>query len=221
MWSSLNKDILKLYFIMGSVNANSPLDVVEAALQGGITCFQLREKGNGALEGNEKYLFAEKCKELCQRYNVPFIINDDVELAIALNADGVHIGQEDEKAEVVRELLGPSKLLGVSVHNPDEAYIALKNGADYVGMGPVYPTSSKSDAKAPAGTSMIKRVAQLYPNLPIVGIGGITENNLTPVIEAGSLGVAVISAIASSEQPAEKAKGFLEKVNGALRRARR
>ncbi len=205
---------------MGSMNAKSPLDVLEAALQGGITCFQLREKGDHSLQGNEKYLFAKKCKELCQRYNVPFIINDDVELAIALNADGIHIGQEDEKAEVVRELIGPTKILGVSVHNPDEAFIAFKNGADYVGMGPVYPTSSKSDAKAPAGTSMIKRVAQLYPSLPIVGIGGITESNFTPVIKAGGLGVAVISAIASSEQPAEIAKGFLEKINSSLRRAR-
>ena len=194
---------LQLYFIMGSANTKEadPLEVLEAALRGGVTCFQLREKGPGALIGDEKRAFAEACQILCQHYNVPFIVNDDIDLAIAVDADGVHVGQDDEVAAVVRERIGKDKILGVSVHNESEMLAAIKVGADYVGMGPVYATSSKADAKPVSGTAFIREMSDLYPTMPIVGIGGITAANCEPVLKAGASGVSIISAIAAANDP--------------------
>ena len=194
---------LQLYFIMGSTNtgATNPLDVLEAALRGGVTCFQLREKGPGALVRDEKRAFAEACQILCRHHNVPFIVNDDVELAIAVDADGVHVGQDDETAAIVRERIGKDKILGVSVHNESEMLAAIGVGADYVGMGPVYATSSKADAKPVSGTAFIQKMSSLYPTMPIVGIGGITADNCEPVLKAGASGVSIISAIAAANDP--------------------
>lgn len=214
------KECLRLYFIMGSMNTYpaDPLDVLEQALQGGITCFQLREKGTKALQGKEKYTFAEKCKGLCQRYDVPFIVNDDVQLAIDIDADGVHIGQDDEQAVLVRQKLGSKKILGISVHNLQEAFYAQEAGADYIGMGPVYGTLSKEDAKAPAGTPMIAQVVRQYPNLPIVGIGGLTADNFPPVLKAGAAGISLISAIASANDPYSQAKHLKERIDEVVLR---
>ncbi len=194
---------LQLYFIMGSVNAGvaDPLEVLEAALRGGVTCFQLREKGQHALVGDEKLAFAKACQALCQQYDVPFIVNDDVDLAIAIEADGVHVGQDDETAATVRKRIGNDKILGVSVHTEKEMRSAIEVGADYVGMGPVYATSSKADAKPVAGTAFIQEMARAYPTLPIVGIGGITSANFEPVLEAGAAGISLISAIALAVDP--------------------
>lgn len=186
---------------MGSTNAGKPLSVLEEALKGGVTCFQLREKGAHALHGLEKKAFAESCQRLCAQYGVPFIVNDDVDLAVEIDADGVHIGQDDAEARFVRKRIGPEKIMGVSVHIIEETEAAMAAGADYVGIGPVYRTMSKDDAKPVAGTAMIEEVAKLYPDLPLVGIGGITAMNAEPVFRAGASGVAVISAIASSEDP--------------------
>lgn len=196
---------------MGSTNAEEPLSVLEAALKGGITCFQLREKGVGALVGIEKKAFAQSCQRLCAQYGVPFIVNDDVDLAVEIDADGVHIGQDDAEARFVRKRIGPNKILGVSVHTIEETEAAISAGADYVGMGPVYPTLSKDDAKPVAGTAMIEKVAKLYPELPVVGIGGIAAMNAEPVFKAGASGISVISAIASSTEP-EKATRQLKEV---------
>ncbi|WP_252505129.1 thiamine phosphate synthase [Sporosarcina sp. Marseille-Q4943] len=195
---------------MGSTNAEKPLAVLEEALKGGITCFQLREKGARALVGREKKVFAESCQRLCAQYGVPFIVNDDVDLAVEIDADGVHVGQDDAEARFVRKRIGAEKILGVSVHSIEETETALATGADYVGMGPVYPTISKDDAKPVAGTAMIEKVAKLYPNLPIVGIGGITAMNAEPVIRAGASGISVISAIASSTNPEMAARQLKE-----------
>ena len=205
---------------MGSMNTkqNDPIEVLELALQGGITCFQFREKGVASKQGQEKFLFAEKCMKLCRTYKVPFIVNDDVDLALALNADGVHIGQDDEIASQVREKIGKDKILGVSVHNEEEAFLAQKAGADYVGVGPVYATSSKEDARTPAGTKIMEQVAFQYPYLPIVGIGGLTKENLAPVFKAGGAGVALISAIASAENPQHQAKQLRAKIDRILER---
>ncbi|MFJ7935239.1 thiamine phosphate synthase [Sporosarcina sp. NPDC096371] len=201
---------LQLYFIMGSVNAGAadPLEVLEAALRGGVTCFQLREKGLGALVGDEKRTFAEACQRFCRQYDVPFIVNDDVDLAIAIDADGVHIGQDDETAAIVRQRLGKDKIVGVSVHNEQEMLAAIEVGADYVGMGPVYATSSKADAKPVAGTAFIQEMARAYPTLPIVGIGGITSANFEPVLAAGASGISLISAIASAVDPYSATRRF-------------
>lgn len=208
-----------LYFIMGTrnVDGREPLKVLEAALRGGITCFQLREKGEGALVGNALLGFAKKCQALCRLYRVPFIINDDVDLALALNADGVHVGQDDELASVVRKRIGPDKWLGVSTHNVEEVRLAQSIGADYVGLGPIYPTATKLDASAVVGPSLIEDIRTVFPTISLVGIGGITLANLDPVFHAGADGIAIISSIASAERPTEATEAFSTKIKSLLK----
>lgn len=207
-----------VYFIMGSQNAveRDPLEILEAALAGGISCFQLREKGAGALTGQQLLNFAVECQRLCREYKVPFIVNDDVELARALDADGIHIGQEDMEANAARRLVGPDKILGVSVHSLEEAGKALLSGADYVGMGPVFGTQSKADAKSPAGISGIMAVKSRYPRLPVIGIGGITPDNAGQVWSAGADGVAVISAIAQAKNIPLQIRQFNETIKAGV-----
>ncbi|WP_455663177.1 thiamine phosphate synthase [Pradoshia sp.] len=196
----MKREHLHVYFVMGSVNVKeaNPLEVLEQALKGGITMFQFREKGKGAKKGEEYESLARECQRLCKRYGVPFIVNDDVELALKLDADGLHIGQDDGKVEEMRERMG-SKWLGVSVHTREEAEIAYRVKADYVGIGPVFGTKSKENAPPPAGTTLITETKTLYPDLPIVAIGGIKASNAHIPFEAGADGAAVISALCESE----------------------
>ncbi|MCK8452447.1 thiamine phosphate synthase [Bacillus safensis] len=200
------KQQLSVYFIMGTTNTTrQPLDVVKEAIQGGITMFQFREKGEKALQGEEKKQLARQIQALCQEANVPFIVNDDVQLAIDLDADGVHVGQEDTNAKDVRDRIG-NKILGVSTHNLDEVKQAMKDGADYVGMGPVYPTETKKDTRSVQGVSLITEVRRHGLQIPIVGIGGITYDNAAPVIQAGADGISIISAISQSADPKKAAE---------------
>jgi thiamine-phosphate pyrophosphorylase len=210
MWgdSKLNRNALRIYFVMGSQNViNNPLDVLEEALKGGITAFQFREKGEGTFSGAKYLEFATNCQRLCKQYDVPFIVNDDLGLAIHLNADGIHVGQDDLPVQKVRKMMG-NKWVGVSVHTLADVEEAIKYGADYVGIGPIFPTDSKSDAKKPSGTRFLKEVANLYTELPIVGIGGITPENTYEVLEAGADGIAVVSAISLSEHPTKVVELF-------------
>ena len=210
MWGDykLNRNLLRIYFVMGSQNVlNNPLGVLEEALKGGITAFQFREKGERALSGAKYLELATNCQSLCKQYGVPFIVNDDFELAIHLNADGIHIGQDDLPVQKVREMMG-NKWVGVSVHTMTEVEESIRYGADYVGIGPIFPTNSKSDAKKPSGTRFLREVADFYPELPIVGIGGITPDNANEVLEAGADGIAVVSAISLSENPLKVAELF-------------
>lgn len=139
--------LLRVYFIMGSNNCTKePLQVLREALEGGITIFQLREKGEGALTGEKRIDFAKEQQALCKEYGVPFIVNDDVELALELDADGVHVGQDDEGITSVRKKMG-DKIIGVSTHTIEEARWAIENGADYLGVGPIFPTSTKKIRK--------------------------------------------------------------------------
>ncbi|WP_353854241.1 thiamine phosphate synthase [Bacillus sp. Bos-x628] len=200
------KEQLSLYFIMGTANTDRhPLDVIEEAIKGGITMFQFREKGEGALQGEAKKRLAEQIQVLCKEAHVPFIVNDDVQLAIEIDADGVHVGQEDANAQDVRQKIG-EKILGISTHHIDEVKQAIKDGADYVGMGPVYPTKTKKDTRSVQGVSLIKEVRSHGLNIPIVGIGGITSDNAAPVIQAGADGISIISAISQSKQPRKAAE---------------
>lgn len=203
---------------MGTQNASgkAPLKVLEEALKGGITHFQLREKGTGALQGQNLLEFAEKCRDLCTIYKVPFLINDDVELALAVGADGIHIGQEDMDCGQARALMGKEKMLGVSVHSLEEAKIAIDAGADYLGMGPVYGTQSKADAKRPAGTAGIAEVIGHFPQAPVFGIGGITPQNAPAVWQAGACGVAVISALSGADDIALQIAEFKSSYKGVL-----
>jgi len=203
----MDKQTVNLYFIMGTVNlaGRDPLYVLEEALKGGVTSFQLREKGPGALTGDELKAFALACQQLCEQYSVPFIVNDDINLAIEVGADGIHIGQEDGYISAVRDKVGPDMLIGVSTHNVAEAIAAADAGADYIGLGPVYETQSKTDTQPVIGLETIREVASLLPGLPIVAIGGISERRANAIIKAGASGVAVISAILGEEDPREAA----------------
>lgn len=201
-----------LYFIMGTADhpQSSVERVLKEALEAGITEFQLREKGPNALTGEALLDLALNCKELCGHYHVPFFINDDVELCIATDADGLHIGQEDGSVKAARLQIGPNRKLGVSVHTLEQAIQAVQEGADYVGIGPVFATPSKADARPPSGVSVIEDVRALYPDLPIIGIGGITEENAHVVWESGATGVAVISAITRSTNRQQTIARFKE-----------
>lgn len=195
---SMSFDLNK-YFVMGTANCKrEPLLVLEEALQAGITMFQLREKGKNALKGDEYAEFARQCQKLCQTYKVPFIINDDVELALTLNADGIHVGQEDTGIEQFR-FLAKNKIIGVSVHTMEELEMAIANGADYAGIGPIYETSTKDDARAPVGLTLLEEANSQYTQFPIVAIGGISVENSFIVRQTGVNGVAVISAISHSD----------------------
>ncbi|MFS0635329.1 thiamine phosphate synthase [Mesobacillus foraminis] len=189
------REYLKVYFIMGSVNCKkNPAEVLREAIDGGITIFQYREKGEGALEGKQKLELAKELRKICLESQIPFIVNDDIELALDVDADGVHIGQEDESAAEVRSKIG-NKFLGVSVHTLPEAEAAIQNGADYFGVGPIYPTSTKADAKPVRGVTFLQELRSHGCQVPIVGIGGITAKNADAVTRAGADGVSVISAI--------------------------
>ncbi|WP_044642825.1 thiamine phosphate synthase [Risungbinella massiliensis] len=189
------RDFLKVYFIMGSNNCKGdPVRVLKEASLSGITIFQYREKGEGALQGDQKDRFAKQLQSICAEKSIPFIVNDDIELALLIQADGVHIGQEDEPVEQVRKRIG-DKILGVSVHSLEQARSAIQSGADYLGLGPIFPTSTKEDAKEVQGVTLIKKLRKEGIRIPIVGIGGITPENAGSIIKAGADGVAVITAI--------------------------
>ncbi|MGE7219432.1 thiamine phosphate synthase [Priestia koreensis] len=201
------RELLGVYFIMGSTNClKNPLEVLEDAIKGGITLFQFREKGAEALKGNEKKELARSLQEICRKYHIPFIVNDDIELAIELDADGVHIGQDDESASAVRRRLGSNKLIGVSAHNVAQAKQAIIDGADYIGVGPIYPTATKLDTEPVQGSTVIESILEENIQIPIVGIGGITETNAGDVIRFGADGVSVITAISHAPFPEKAAK---------------
>ncbi|MBQ0139015.1 MAG: thiamine phosphate synthase [Kurthia sp.] len=193
----MNRNVLDIYFIMGSQNSKEPIETLEKALQAGITCFQLREKGEGRLTGIAYENFAKACQKMCRAYRVPFIVNDDVELALKIEADGIHVGQDDTAITEIRAL-AKDKIVGVSVHNEQELTFAIQQGADYVGIGPIYSTKSKLDAKPPAGLNFLSMARRQYSDFPIVGIGGIDESNARHVRSRGADGIAVISVICES-----------------------
>jgi len=206
------REILKLYFIMGSPNCSkSPAKVLEEAIAGGITLFQFREKGKTAFMGVEKFTLAKELQIICKEQGVPFIVNDDIDLAISLDADGVHIGQEDEPVDAVRNRIG-DKILGVSVHTMEEAVSALEAGADYFGVGPIFPTKTKEDAKPVQGVQHIQQFREKGITIPIVGIGGITVENAHNVMNAGADGVSVITAISQAADITKAAESLRQQV---------
>ncbi|OBY81641.1 thiamine-phosphate diphosphorylase [Paenibacillus sp. KS1] len=201
------RSYLRLYLVLGSANCKAdPGSIVEEAIRGGATMIQFREKGANALKTTAKKELAMRIQSVCRRHSIPFLVNDDVELALALNADGVHVGQNDEPAAQVRDRIG-NKILGVSVHSAAEALLAEEQGADYLGVGPIYSTASKEDALEPQGTAIIQRLTEIT-SLPIVGIGGITAERAPHVIRAGADGIAVISAITHAENVCHAARGL-------------
>ena len=185
------KDLL-LYAVTDRhwLNGRTLYEVVKESLDGGVTFVQLREK---TLDEDTFLKEAKKLQKLCREYKVPFVINDNVDIAMAMNADGVHVGQSDMEAGDVRARLGPDKIIGVSAGTVEEAVLAEKRGADYLGVGAVFPTGSKDDAiDVPHET--LKAICEAV-SIPVIAIGGISQKNVGELAGSGICGIAVISAI--------------------------
>ena len=172
------------------LNGRSLRDVVEESLRGGVTMLQLREK---SLAEPAFLAEARELQALCRNYHVPFIVNDNVDIALAMDADGVHVGQSDMEALDVRRKLGPDKIIGVSAHTVEEALLAERHGADYLGVGAVFPTGSKDDADE-VSYETLKAICDAV-SIPVVAIGGVSQANVAQLAGSGICGVAVISAI--------------------------
>ena len=188
------------------LNGRTLYEVVKESLDGGVTFLQLREKD---LDEENFLKEAIELKELCKEYNVPFVINDNVDIAIKMDADGVHVGQSDMEAGDVRAKLGPDKIIGVSAQTVEQAILAEQRGADYLGVGAVFPTGSKDDADD-VSHETLKAICEAV-SIPVVAIGGITLENTPQLKGSGICGVAVISAIYAKED-IRKASEDLKKV---------
>ena len=206
-----NKELLKLYFICGTTTClgKDLYTVVEDALKGGITLFQFREKGKGALEGKEKVELAVKIQDLCKKYNVPFIVNDDIELALEIDADGVHVGQDDLGVDEIRKLM-PDKIIGLSIGNEEELKQSKVEYVDYVGVGPVYVTQSKDDAGGAIGYEGLELMRRFLPQMPLVAIGGIQTQHIKDVMKTNVDGVSIISAISYSDNIEKTVREMIE-----------
>lgn len=204
----MKKEDLLLYAITDRywLNGRNLADDVELALKGGTTILQLREKN---LDEESFYKEAVEIKALCRKYNVPFIINDNVELAKKIDADGVHVGQNDMQAQDVRAIIGPDKILGVSTQTVEEAILAEKMGADYLGVGAVFPTGSKDDCWV-LDHNLCRDICNAV-KIPVVAIGGITKDNVTQLKGLGFSGISVISAIFAQKDILQSSKDLLEK----------
>lgn len=201
------KDSMLLYAVTDRswLNGRTVAEQVEDALKGGATFIQLREKN---LDYDSFLAEAFEVKELCRKYDVPFVINDNVDIAIACDADGVHVGQSDMAAGNVREKLGPDKIIGVSAHNIEEALTAQANGADYLGVGAMFNTSTKTDVET-TSNGMLYDICHAV-DIPVVAIGGINENNILQLKGTGTDGVAIVSAIFSKPDIAKATSELLE-----------
>ena len=176
-------------------------EVVKESLDGGATFMQLREK---TLDEETFYQEAVELQALCKEYGVPFVVNDDVDIAVRMDADGVHVGQSDMEAGDVRALIGPDKILGVSASTVEQAKLAEERGADYLGVGAVFPTGSKDDAED-VSFETLKAICEAV-SIPVVAIGGITEGNTPELAGSGICGIAVISAIYAQKDILEATK---------------
>jgi thiamine-phosphate pyrophosphorylase len=210
----MNLRNIDFYFITDSNLAmKSIYDDVIAALRAGVKIVQYREKSKSTKEMIEE---AAKIKELCKDKAI-FLINDRVDVALAVEADGVHLGQDDMPYEAARHMLGYDKVIGITVHNIEEAVAAQNLGADYVGASPVFETHSKKDAGKPAGLELIRAVRENI-ELPIVAIGGIKLDNLASVIEAGADSATALSAVLAKDDVEEEVRKFIEIINAYKKR---
>ncbi len=188
----------------------SNLQVVEEMIEAGIQVIQYREKEK---KTREKYLECLKIRELTRQAGVTFIVNDHIDLALLVGADGVHIGQDDLPPEKVRELVGKEMLIGLSTHSPEEARAALGAGVDYLGVGPIFATKTKKDVCDPVGLEYLEYVARNIP-LPFVAIGGIKEYNIHQVTARGARCVALVAEIVGSPDIAAKVQALRQAMMG-------
>ena len=200
---------LSLYLVTdNSDDVEKFLNTIEEGIKGGVTVVQIREKTADTLEF---YNLALKVKKITTKYDVPLIINDRVDVALAIDADGVHVGQSDMPCSVTRRLIGEDKILGVSAATIEEAKKAEKDGADYIGTGAVFPTATKDDAPKITKKDLKEIVDSI--NIPVVAIGGITLENASQLNDTGIAGLSVVSAIMSSENPKESSEKLLNVFN--------
>ncbi|MBQ9505215.1 MAG: thiamine phosphate synthase [Lachnospiraceae bacterium] len=199
----LDKEKLLLYAVTDRhwLNGRTLTEVVRESLEGGATFIQLREKD---LDEENFLKEAWELKALCAEYGVPFVINDNVEIAKEIDADGVHVGQSDMEAGNVREELGPDKIIGVSAQTVEQAVLAEKRGADYLGVGAVFPTGSKDDAED-VSKETLKAICEAV-SIPVIAIGGISRDNVGELAGSGLAGIAVISAIYAQSDIVEATK---------------
>lgn len=211
---SISKETMLLYGVTdrGNLHGKTLLQQVEESLKGGVTLVQLREKHLSFQEFLEE---AKEMKELCRKYGVPLLINDNVEICIESGADGVHVGQKDMEAGAVREKLGKDKIIGVSARTVEQAMAAQNAGADYLGVGAVFSTSTKEDAK-PLDHEILKAITKAV-DIPVVAIGGISSENVSQLKGTGIDGVAVVSAIYGKENPKEAAENLKRLVSEVVK----
>lgn len=208
----MKKENLLLYAVTDRrwANKQSLKEQIELSLKGGVTFLQLREKN---LSEEEFLKEAREIKALAKEYKVPFIINDNVDVAMKVDADGVHVGQDDKDAKEVRKIIGKNKILGVSAQTIKQAIKAEKDGADYIGVGAVFPTGTKKDAEN-LSIEILKKICQSV-TIPVVAIGGITKENILKLKGSKIAGVALVSAIFASKdikQDCQKLKELSIKV---------
>lgn len=190
----------------------STLEIIKAAVCGGVTCVQLREKNCSTIEFIKEAL---SVKEYLKRCNIPLIINDRVDVAQAIGADGVHLGQTDMPLTMAKDILKGSMIIGISVESLEDAVQAEKDGADYIGISPIFATPTKTDTSPPLGLEGLKEISRAV-SLPKVAIGGLNKENAGEVIFNGAGGVAVVSAIVSANDPRKAA----EKLSSIIKKAR-
>jgi thiamine-phosphate pyrophosphorylase len=195
----------RLYLVTS--NSDTLFSTVEAALQGGLTLLQYREKN---ADDSVKLSHAQKLRQMCHHYGALFIMNDRVDLALAVDADGVHLGQQDVPIALARQILGPQRIIGRSTTNPDEMQRAIAEGADYIGVGPVYETPTKA-GKAAAGIEYVN-YAMKNASIPWFAIGGIDPSNVNEVLNAGASRIAIVRAIMQADQPTLVTQYFLSQL---------
>jgi len=195
----------------GLARGRSHLEVVHAAIAGGVTVVQYREKEATTRRMVEE---AQELRELCREVGVPFIVNDRLDVALAVDADGVHMGQDDMPAPLARKLMGPDRILGVSVSTVAEAIQAQSDGADYISVSPVFSTPTKPDAPQPTGVEGLRAIVRAVGR-PVVAIGGIKAHSAAQLIHAGAAGVAVVSAIVAAEDVEAAARELRAAVEAA------
>ncbi|MFN7251196.1 MAG: thiamine phosphate synthase [Anaerobacillus sp.] len=200
----------KLYAITGEEfhKGRELVQVMEEAIIGGVDIIQLRDKNSSKKEVLEK---AKLLKGLTEKYNIPLIINDHIDVALAVDADGIHIGQDDLPLLEARKILGGNKIIGISTHKIEEAREAEVNGADYIGVGPIFPTKSKVDVVDPVTTKYIEEVVKEI-KIPFVAIGGIKLHNVDQVLNAGATRICAISEIVGNENVTKACQLFIKKI---------
>lgn len=206
----MNKSYLSLYLVTCNNNHKDFEYKIMSAIKAGITCIQLRDK---ALNSKQLLKIAYRLRRITSDNNLPLIINDDIELATAVDADGIHLGQQDMSWQTAREKLGINKIIGLSIENTTQAQQNQNAKVDYFGVGPIFPTSSKMNAPQPLGYQGLKAVTQVLNKKPCVAIGGIKQDNFRQVLKCDVAGIAIISSIMNSPDPYYATYSFRQAIN--------